>query len=181
MLPRIGPTGRALWLSLVLGLSPVAHTQPASEQVLKAGFVFNFAKFTDWPAGAVAANAPLQLCLAGGEAPTAFARAVEGRAVQGHLLVLRRTTKLEELRQCHIVYLSDLEERKLTDSLRVIRRLPILTISDSDGFVELGGMIGLVAEADRLQFEVNADAAQAAGLKISSQLLRLARHVKGRP
>jgi len=93
---------------------------------------------------------------------------------------VRHHVRVDELRSCHIVYMTDTDERRQTEALRALRGLPVLTIGDAEGYAEVGGMIGLVGVGGRIQFEVNTDLAQAAGLKISSQLLRLARTVRGR-
>ena len=181
MTPRSRRVLSGTVLLLLVLASPVSQGQTVSEAVVKAGFVYNFAKFTDWPPSALSANGAVQLCLTGGDPLGAVAGAIEGRTLQGHAVAVRRGVRTDELRGCHIVYMTDGDDRRQSDALRALRGLPVLTISDSDGFSEVGGMIGLVAVGDRIQFEVNAEVAQAAGLKISSQLLRLARTVRGRP
>lgn len=167
-------------LSLLLAIGLPAAAQQAAEPVVKAGFVYNFAKFTEWPLAAMPAGQPVQLCLAGTDAAVVPAAVFEGKVLQGRTLAVRRPTRPEELRSCHIVYLADTDERRQSEVLRALRGLPVLTVGDGEGFAELGGMIGLLVEGGRVQFEVNTEAAQAAGLKISSQLLRLARQVRGR-
>jgi hypothetical protein len=105
---------------------------------------------------------------------------MEGKPLQGRTLTVRHHVRVEELRHCHIVYITDTDERRQTEALRALRGLPVLTIGDGEGFSEVGGIIGLVVVGGRIQFEVHADVAQASGVKISSQLLRLARTVRGR-
>ena len=82
------------------------------------------------------------------------------------------------LKECHVAYIAESEDRRLPQLLRAMRKLPVLTVSDIDGFAEAGGMLALVQNDDRLQFEVNRDAATLAGLRLSSQLLKLARTVR---
>lgn len=172
--------GRLVLLALGL-LASAPRAEPVSEALVKAGFIYNFAKFTDWPAGSLPSAAALQLCLVGPDPQGTLAAAFDGKAVQGRSLLVRRVQRLEELRGCQIVYLGDVDERRQTEVLRLLRGQPVLSIGDGEGFAELGGTIGLVLVGDRLQFEVNVETAQAAGLKISSQLLRLARALRGRP
>lgn len=171
---------RAALLMLLLPAAWPAHAQ-TSEAVVKAGFVYNFAKFTEWPASALPSGQAVQLCLTGGDPQSAVTSVMEGKLLQGRAMVVRRQVRPDDLRQCHIVYFTDADERRISESLRQIRGLPVLSIGDSEGFTEVGGMIGLVAEGGRIQFEVHAEVTQRAGLKISSQLLRLARTVRGRP
>ena len=105
---------------------------------------------------------------------------IEGRALQGRSVSIKRNPRTDELKSCQIVYVTDLEERRQVEALRAVRGLPVLTIGDVEGFSEVGGMIGLGATAGKVSFEINNEAAQAVGLKISSQLLKLATNVRGR-
>lgn len=152
---------------------------PASEAAVKAGFVFNFGKFTEWPVTALPAG-PLQLCVVGQDPQGAVGSTVEGRTLQGRPVSVRRNPRTDELRQCQIVYVTDLDERRQSEVLRALRHLPVLTVGDVEGFAEVGGMIGLGASGGRVTFEINNEVAQASALKISSQLLRLATTVRGR-
>jgi len=79
-----------------------------------------------------------------------------------------------------MMFIAESEERRIPELLRVVKGSPVLTVGDVDGFAEAGGMIGLINADNRVQFEINNEAAQRANLKISSQLLRLARLVKER-
>lgn len=171
---------RWIWLSLLL-LGSVGWSQTASESAVKAGFAVNFAKFVEWPVAALPMGTPMQWCFQSADVQTAFMRLADGKSMQGHPIVVRRVARAEDLKGCHVVYLGDLDERRLRELLRQLRAQPVLTLGDADGFVDLGGVIGLVAEGDRFQFEVNVAAAQEAGLKVSSQLLRLARQLRGQP
>ena len=106
--------------------------------------------------------------------------AIEGRTLQGRVMNVKRNPRAEELKSCQIVYVTDPDERRQSEVLRAVRNQPVLTIGDVDGFAEMGGMIGLGATGGRVTFEINNEAAQAAALKFSSQLLRLATTVRGR-
>lgn len=153
----------------------------ASEAAVKAAFVYNFAKFTQWPGAAFGgAQAPLVLCVPA-MLESALAQAfgaVDGKSAQGRTIRVRRVARGDELASCHIVYVSDSDARRGVEALRSLGGRPVLTVSDAEGFAETGGMIGLVYVEDRIQFEINVEATEHAGLKLSSQLLRLARIVK---
>lgn len=158
---------------------PPARAEPSADAVVKAGFVYNFAKFTEWPTGALS-GPQVSLCLVGGDPMGAISSLLEGKPLQGRMLTVRRNVRGDEIKNCAIVYLTDVDERRQNDALRAVRSLPVLTIGDAEGFADAGGVIGLVSADDRIQFEINIDASQRAGLKIHSQLLKLARSVKGR-
>ena len=158
---------------------PPAQAESSADAVVKAGFVYNFAKFTEWPAGALSGS-QISLCLVGGDPLGAVSSLLEGKPLQGRTLAVRRNVRGDEIKGCSIVYLTDVDERRQNDALRALRGLPVLTIGDAEGFADAGGMIGLVSADDRIQFEVNIDTSQRAGLKINSQLLKLARSVKGK-
>ena len=156
------------------------RAQSSSEPAVKAGFVYNFAKFTEWPPGALAST-QISVCPLGADPLGAVQGLLEGRPLQGRSVTVRRNVRGDDLKSCTLVFVTDVDERRQADALRTLRGLPVLTVGDADGFVDAGGMIGLLVADDRIQFEVNLDAAQRAGLRINSQLLRLARSVKGHP
>jgi hypothetical protein len=165
---------------LVVGAwSSPARGQSSSEPAVKAGFVYNFAKFTEWPTGAIT-GPQINLCLLGADPLGAVSGLLDGRPLQGRSIAVRRSVRSDEIRNCAIVFVTDVDEHRQAEALRTLRGLPVLTIGDAEGFADAGGVIGLVAADERIQFEVNLEAAQHASLKINSQLLKLARAVKGR-
>ena len=179
-MPLIGDWRHAIATLLMLGaLSAPAGAQSSSEPAVKAGFVYNFAKFTEWPAGAIA-GPQISVCLVGADPLGAVSALLDARPLQGRTIVVRRQVRGDDIKTCSIVFITDVDERRQTEALRAVQGLPVLTIGDAEGFADAGGMIGLVAADNRIQFEVNLDPAQRAGLKIHSQLLKLARAVKGR-
>lgn len=166
--------------AILLAAWSLAAAEPLSEGSAKAAFVFNFAKFTDWPGEAFAGpGAGIALCLLrGGDSYEVNLGTFVGKSVQGRPFVLRPSVKPENLRQCQMVFLDELDERRMNEVLKGTHGLPVLTVSDIEGFAESGGMIGLVHVDNRIQFEVNPDAVTQSGLKVSAQLMQLARIVK---
>jgi hypothetical protein len=149
---------------------------------VKAAFVYNFGKFTEWPAELWSQPGKLRLCVVGPSTATAQAVAVlVGKPpVQGKELALVQPASRGEASSCHLLVLT--EQGKAADEwLKAVQDLPVLTVSEAPEFVARGGMLGLVVEDDKVRFEANLDAAQRAKLKLSSQLLKLARAVKGAP
>jgi hypothetical protein len=172
-------------VAAALWLSPSASAQATStEQQVKAGFVLNFARYVEWPERVFAArDAPLVICILGRDNFGAAMTALEGRQVQGRPVKLRRGVAIEDMRGCHVVFVSESEDRRLVPTLHSLAGQPILTVSDMEGFIDAGGAIGIVQGEDRLQFEINRSALDQAQLKASSNLLKLARNVadlKGR-
>jgi hypothetical protein len=164
----------------LIGARPVAAAEGSTDAQVKAGLIYNFAKYTEWPAAAFASpQSPIRLCFAGVDETQAKAfAAIEGKPVQGREVRIKRNPALAEIGECNILYVGDDDHRRANAALQAARNASVLTISDSEGFVEAGGVIGLVYADSRIQFEVNLGAAQRAGLKIASQVLKIARVVR---
>lgn len=180
---------RRLWLAVVGGVvaatllsTGTASAQSASskEYQIKAVFLLNFASFAEWPPSAFAQpDSPIVIGVLGTDPfGGALAEAVSGEKVQQHPVVLRYASHAAELRGCHIVFICQSERRRLADDLEAFGNRPVLTVSDIPGFARDGGMIGFVLEANRVRFEINPARAGEHGLKLSSQLLALARIVE---
>lgn len=170
----------ALVLGLALPAAPgaqVAPPAPLTESQAKAAFVLNFARFVEWPATAFASReSPVQACVLNRDAIVAALAALEGRPVQGRALKVRRATTPDELRDCHVAFLGDTDERRLVPALRALAGRPVLTVGDAERFIDAGGAIGLVVADERLQFEINRAQLEQAQLRASANLLRLARN-----
>jgi len=161
--------------------APAPGETPLSEADLKAGLVFNFARYVEWPASEFAdPDAPLLLCQIGREKLGGALGALDGRHLQGRPVKVRLAAAPEELQACHLVFFSDPDPHQWLPVLRALAGRAVLTVSDADGFIDAGGAIGIVAGEGRLQFEVNRDALDRARLRASSQMLKLARAVIGR-
>lgn len=159
-----------LLLAWVLGLSP-AWGQLDNDQQLKAAFLVNFLKYVEWPTPGTQAT----ICLFGRDSLGPFLAGYEGRTISGRELRIRRITGPDPAADCKIVFIPEAEEARLGAVLRWTDKEAVLTVSDVDFFVRQGGGIGLVRAEGRLQFEVNTDVLAKAGLKPSSQMMRLAR------
>ncbi len=168
--------------TLIAGLAPAVPGQEvASDAQVKAAFMVNFAKFLEWPPEAFAGrDAPLTLCVAGRGPIGSALSAYERRVVQSRELRVRSSVTPEELRGCHMVFVGESDERQMLQILRAAAGLPLVTVSDIDGFADAGGTIGLVDAGQRVQFEVNVASAHRANVRVSSQLLRLARNTRGK-
>lgn len=167
----------AIVASLALPGVARAATDPTSEAAVKAAFLYNFAKFTDWPAHA--AEAPLTMCIVG-DSPVAAAliEAVRNQRIGGHAIDARAIATDAPMHSCDVLFVSMSETRRSARALEVLKSLPILTVSDDKQFAQSGGVVELFVENGRMRFSINTDAADRAGLRLSSRLLSLARIVR---
>jgi hypothetical protein len=167
-----------LWVlfSALIGLPSTASAQ-STEAAVKAGFVYNFTKFVEWPPTSAR---PMQFCLVGSNDPLLAAIAVlEGKQSHGREIRVRSAPgKADALRNCDVIVIGASEAGNVKTVVKDLQGRPALTVSDIENFVDAGGMIGLVISDSRVQFEVNAAAAQYANLQLGAQLLKLARSVK---
>jgi hypothetical protein len=169
---------RVVGVGLMLGAGPTAAgAQSAPEPVLKAAFIYNFAKFAEWPADAPPAD-PLTICVLGEAAiAEALDEAVKGRTVDGRKTVVVRV-KPEGFRACHVLYLAGLSPKRAQEIVDELKGAPVLTVGDREQFAQGGGIAGLFVEQGRMRFAINLEAAQRCRLRISSRLLSLAKIVK---
>ncbi len=161
---------------LLLLLSPHTVGQDVTEVSLKAAFIYNFTKFTDWPAEVLAPSAPLLACVLGDPAMAdALARAVKGRDAGGHGFGVSRVTASDAaLKTCHLLYVSGVPVGQAVEVTNGLQTTPVLTISDIDNFANRGGIAQFFFENGRMRFAINLGAARRARLQLSSKLLALA-------
>ena len=151
------------------------------EYAVKAAFIYNFAALVMWPTSAFAEpGAPLSIAILGA---ADFAPHTEDflkvRKVGDRPIEVNRIASPEEITGHHMVFVSAAENDRLARILEVARGSQVLTIGESESFARRGGIINFYREGNKIRFEINRPAAEAAGLRISSRLLRLARLVSG--
>jgi hypothetical protein len=169
---------------LALGWACLLAAQPQqpglSEGQVKAAFVYNFAKFVEWPDEATSPAAPIVVGVIGDPQLAAqLAETLNNKSVRGHAFKVHHFSAPEQLSLCHILFVASGDKLTVRQALHVAQDSPTLTIGDIPGFSDWGGIIELVLEDNKYRFEVNAAAAHRGGLKVSSRLLHLARAVKG--
>jgi len=175
---------QVLWaLGLVMLLLSGAHAQSptAGEYQVKAAFLYNFAKFVEWPPGSFSgANAPYKICVLGRDPFGQDLRDITAdKSLNGRRFEVNHVTDLQQARGCLILFICSSELGQMKQILGALRGSGVLTVGDTKGFAEMGGMINFVLENNRVQFEVNRKAAEESGLKISSKLLTVAKLVVG--
>ncbi|HXG47873.1 MAG TPA: YfiR family protein [Methylomirabilota bacterium] len=165
-------------LLLSLSLAPRAAVAQSPE-VMKAAFIFNFAKLTEWPATAFADD-KARICVGFvGAAPMAdtFEKAITGKNANGREFEVKRLDGAAGAEACHIVFVG--EAAKTGDVIGQVKGKPVLTISDADAFAGAGGMIGFLVDGGKIGFELNLASANAVSLKFNDKLKQLAKTVKG--
>ena len=140
---------------------------------MKAAFLYNFAKFVEWPKET--RDAYRYLYLLGDNPFGGMLDGLEGKAIMGKQLVIRRINSVDELKECSILFISSSEEKYLQKIIEKAGSLGILTIGDTSGYAEQGVIINLYTDNNKIRFEINAEAARRAGLKLSSKILSLAK------
>ncbi len=152
----------------------------ATEAEVKAAFIYNFARFVEWPPQAFpSGDTPLTIGVVGGQ-PVADAldQLTRGKTIDGRRLSIRRVS-VDNLDGCQILFIGASEKGRTNEILDRLRDASVVTVGETSGFIQSGGIIGFVIENNRVAFEINAGAAKRKHLKISSQLLKLAKNVRG--
>jgi len=169
----------SLLLLLVAGgafvgvFSARAEIHPSVEYQVKASYLYNFLQFVEWPHDAFSSNR-ITLCIFGKDRFGSALAATAGETSRGRTIEVRRAEALEELKSCHVVFLSSSERRREFQVLRALAGRPVLTIGETQGFTDRGGIINLVPVGKTIRFEINQQAAERNRLKISAQLMQLA-------
>lgn len=180
------------------------EASPSSqEEQIKAAFIFNFIKFIDWPAEDTNdSNEPIIVGIIGNENTVKAFDPVKARQIKNRNISIKYidgfgktkeskekndsqwNQKIESLKKCHVLMFCTHDSTEIENPGRIIEALKgssVLTVGEKAGFLELGGMINFVVEDEKVRFEVNLKESDNAKLKISSNLLRLAKKVIKKP
>ncbi|HWD17899.1 MAG TPA: YfiR family protein [Verrucomicrobiae bacterium] len=171
----------ALFIGAMLGWSFIGATafgqeNRPTEYQIKAAFLFNFAKFVEWPPAALGSDTAPMIIGVLGDNPfhNDLERTIQNKAVGGHPLLVKYLRAPDEAVRCQILFISSSEKARLPQILQAVKGASVLTVSEMDHFTTSGGMINLVLQADKIHFQINNTAATDVRLKISSKLLALA-------
>ena len=171
----------ALGVCAVLSAAPGAQAQALldREQQIKAGFLYNFVKFVDWPAEVLRETSDtISICVLSDDPAYEALETIEGKTVKGRRLAVRRVDTVKDLESCHVAFFGPAEEKRLPQIMRSLQGFSVLTVGDIGRFAQSGGIINLFVEKNKVRFEINVDRAERARLKLGSQLLSLAKVVK---
>jgi uncharacterized protein DUF4154 len=154
-----------------------------SQAEIRAAFVFNFVKFTEWPMQAYTdAGSPLTTCFLGADDVRAAFRSISiGKALNGRFLEDRAVKSAADMRNCQVLYVDSPRSPVVIDALKNARQHDALAVGSSEDFLACGGMLRLQIENNRMRFDVNVGAVGRTKIKLSSKLLALARSVVDLP
>jgi hypothetical protein len=169
--------GYGTLLATLLCLPASALADGLSEDRVKAGFILNFVKYTEWPPAALAGT-NLRVCSPERRPLSGELLQLQGRQAQGRGIEVLAPVRQEDWRSCHVLFIPAGDRKQMEATLDGLARGPVLTISDSTDFIAAGGMIGLKQNVGRIRFDINLASARRAGLGLSSQLLKLAEEVR---
>lgn len=167
--------GVAAWVLLVLvGTCAAQAHVPSLEYQVKASYLYNFTKFVEWPEDVLSSSGTFNLCVLGRSRFGDALDGLQGERVQGRELAFHRVSSLAGARsvRCHLLFVSATGSSDIQHGIGVERGM--LTVGETPHFLKGGGVITLVEVNGRIRFKVNQQAAQQAGLAVSSRLLRLA-------
>jgi hypothetical protein len=176
---RLGVASIALAATLIAapGIAAGSGTDLAPDVAVKAAFLYNLAKFTEW--SALAPGATIAVCIVGADGiAAALVGTVRGQNISGHTLEVRHAHDSATWGSCHVLFIADAETRQAAGGLGEVRTLPVLTVSDGKGFSQRDGVVEFYVEKGRMRFAINVDAAERSGLHLSSRLLGLAKVIR---
>jgi hypothetical protein len=153
----------------------------AEEYRVKAAFIFHFAQLVDWPPEkTTGTDNSLVLCTLGEDPFQGLLEGtVAGKAIGNRILRVRHLGQPQDMQACQIVFLGRAQIKRIPTLVSTLHQAPVLTVGETAGFLDAGGMIDFLLEDNKVRFEVNLEAAELADLKIGSRLLVLAERVVG--
>jgi len=172
------PVMLVMLLSCVSAFS-MADEHQSAEYKVKAAFLYNFSRFTTWPEHASRDDGKFKLCVLGVDPFGKLLDALAGKSVREYSLEIKRPGSLEQAQTCQIIFVSQTGARDLEYIMSALKELPALTVSDIEDFTAHGGIIQFKLVDNKVRFNINNDAANHAGLTISSKLLSLATVARG--
>ena len=174
-----------------------AGSEPSQEYKVKAAFLYNFVKFVDWPKEKMGdPNDPITIGVIGKDPFGKAFEPVKDKKVKGRKVVVKQFKSITELKKlgesgkgeldkqiegvkkCHLLFVCSSEKESIKEILDTLKDQSVLTVGDTNDFLESGGVINFVMEKQKVRFEISDSAAKRSKLKIRSQLLRLAKKVE---
>jgi tRNA A58 N-methylase Trm61 len=165
--------------AFLCGTPLASQSQGLTEHEIKAGFLFNFTKFVEWPEGTFAdSSAPIILGVVG-ENPfgNLLTETAAGKSVNGRPVVVRQFKEGQDLRSCQVLFVVSTDKKHIAQTLGMLRGSRVLTVGEGSGFTQSGGMIAFLVEGNRVRLEIDLETAAEAHLKISAKVIAVARLV----
>jgi hypothetical protein len=171
------------WLGWGLAGTAGAADAPPTDTQVKAALLYNIAKYVDWPAPSFAStSAPVVVGIAGGGGFGAeFEKLIAGKQIGDRPIQIRRVAREPDLKECHALFIGATDKKQQAELLDWAKKLPVLTVGESDDFLAQGGIIRFVLKENKVRFQVNLKPARQAQLGISARVLSVADAVLGKP
>ncbi|MFL6515645.1 MAG: YfiR family protein [Chthoniobacterales bacterium] len=165
-------------LALILAVVPAgsaAHVD-ATEYGLKSVFLYQFCRFMEWPASAFSSpRDPLVIGVIGDDPfGQLLNEAVEGETYHGRPIRIEHYRNPRDIKRCHILFVSHSDEDQVNQILSSVAGKNIITVGETDDFLDHGGMIALTADRNKVHVRVNQSSLRTANVEVSSKLLRVA-------
>jgi len=175
VLKRLAYLAKPIFLAFSVVAAMAAHADSAQEYTVKAAITLNFARFTEWPESALGKDqTKIKLCVLGDNIVQQAFSEIDKKQVGNRNLEVINLSRLRNLEECKMLYVSALDKNKTIQLLTEIAASHILSIGEQDYFVDYGGMVNLAMLDGKINIQVNVDASKQAGLTISSRVLKLA-------
>ncbi len=165
---------------LFLFFSFQLYAQISREYNIKAAFIYNFTRFVEWPSNAFSDPiAPFVIGILGDNPfDSSLYEAVGGEKVKGHPIIVQQYQNVNDIKNCHVLFISNNGDGKLKEILSTLPNKNILTVSDIPGFTTTGGIISFMTKENKIKLQINLSVAKATDLNISSKLLQVAEIVR---
>ena len=168
-----------LAVGVAVGLSPGTRAQTSHEYEIKAAFLYNFVKFVEWPNEALPETSDtITVCVLGDDPAGEALESINGKTVKARRLAVRRLQPIKGIESCHVLFMSSSQESRVPQVMQNLHGSSVLTVGEMERFIPAGGIINFVIERNKVRFEISPSGAERARLKLSSQLLSLARVVR---
>jgi len=170
----------SLFVLLAAALQLSAQAPAFDEYQVKAAFLYNFAKFVEWPPGTFMKPIdPIAICIIG-QNPfgSTLEDMVQGKKIGDRSFVVRRLPDTQQAKGCEILFIGASEWKRARALLYVLKAAPILTVGETDDFTSFGGVVAFQLEGPRVRIQIDLGSAERAKLRISSKLLNLAEIAK---
>jgi len=152
--------------------------EKVTEDKIKAVLLLKFPLFIEWPEKAFNDNVKtFKIGVLGDTLVIDSLLTFNGKPIKGKILIVQQFKSVYDVKQCHVLYISPMNSKKLQKVIKVLKNKPVLLVGSQKGFSENGGIINFFIQSDKVKFEINHDVGIQRGFKISSKLLKLARIV----
>jgi hypothetical protein len=171
-----------IFLTILISVSLQAFPKESfggiREDKVQAAFIYKFIQFIEWPIEIEKASNTFKIGIYGKSNMQELLQTFSGEKVNTRLLEIHPVENLDNIKKCHILFISSSETSKLDEILEILKGSSVLTISRMEGFAQKGGMINFYVNEERVRFEINPESAKNAGLKISSKLLKVSKVIR---